>query len=109
MATECAHGQLARSCEICERDNTIATLRQEIRLMHEDARAKEARIAELERELMAISQDDGKVHCRTGESAARDHSARLRKRGDEWRGLRRRTDRAPRTTRQMRRMVRMGE
>lgn len=51
----------AEAIEICERDNTIATLRQEIRLMHEDARAKEARIAELERELMAISQDDGKV------------------------------------------------
>ena len=26
MATECQHGQLARSCEMCERDSEIARL-----------------------------------------------------------------------------------
>ena len=35
-ARDCIHGQLARSCEICERDQRIAELEAEVeRLRHE--------------------------------------------------------------------------
>ena len=30
MSNECQHGQLARSCELCERDETIKRLESEL-------------------------------------------------------------------------------
>jgi len=30
MSNQCTHGQLARSCELCERDGEIATLRERL-------------------------------------------------------------------------------
>lgn len=61
MSAECVHGQLARSCEICERDATIERLQQETleqaRLLgagsEREARLM-ARVAELGRELTAV-------------------------------------------------------
>jgi len=41
MSNQCTHGQLARSCELCERDGEIATLRERLAKVEMHARCWE--------------------------------------------------------------------
>ena len=38
MTNVCCHGQLARSCELCDRDKEIAELKVEIELLKRDVK-----------------------------------------------------------------------
>jgi hypothetical protein len=51
MAIECQHGQLARVCELCERDTEIIVLREQVEKLTEDVRIRDAMVLVIEGQL----------------------------------------------------------
>lgn len=62
MTIECQHGQLARSCEICERDQRIAELEREVERLREQSQSECQRLRDevlaLEREVDRLREDN---------------------------------------------------